>query len=99
MDLRRESEMKEGEKRKSALKDSASAVPRDRMVQSSSPEAPRTADRRSTTPEKIPEEQKGGKSKGKGQLSKGAKGKASTGKGKGQPWRWRKKNPKGKGKK
>ena len=105
LDLRRESEMKEGEKRKSALKDSASAVPRDksispdRMVQSSSPEAPRTADRRSTTPEKIPEEQKGGKSKGKGQLSKGAKGKASTGKGKGQPWRWRRKNPKGKGKK
>ena len=103
LELRKESEMKEGEKRKSALKDSASAVPRgksfspDRMVRSSSPEALQTAAKRSTTPEKIPEDRKGDKSKGKGQLNKGAKGKSSAGKGKGQPWRWKKRQPKGKG--
>ena len=105
LDLRKESEMKEGEKRKSALKESASAMSRerstspDRVIQSSSPEVPRTVEKRSQTPERIPGEQKGGKSKEKGQGAKGAKGKAPPGKGKGKPWFWRRKSQKGKGKK
>ena len=88
LDMRKEAERIEGEKRKSALKESASAAPRekstspDRVIQSSSPEVPRTVDKRSMTPEKIPEDPKGGKSREKDLGSKGAKGKASAGKAK-----------------